>query len=109
MRRILLSALAVIVMAACQPATTELTEEQKAEIAAEVRAGAEELRTTLLELDIEGFLDAYDNSEDFTFAFGGNVYRSWSAWADMVRSNLSQIVTMESCALSDAVVCSGTC
>jgi phenylpyruvate tautomerase PptA (4-oxalocrotonate tautomerase family) len=37
MRRILLAALAVSVFVACQPATTELTEEQKAEIAAEIR------------------------------------------------------------------------
>lgn len=36
MRRFVLAALALTVFAACQPATTELTEEQKAEIATEV-------------------------------------------------------------------------
>ena len=38
MRRLALTVLSLAFLAACQPATTELTEEQKAEIAAEVNA-----------------------------------------------------------------------
>ena len=38
MRRLAVAALSLAFLAACQPATIELTEEQRAEIAAEVEA-----------------------------------------------------------------------
>jgi hypothetical protein len=41
MSRFILTAFAVTALAACHPANTEMTEEQKAEIAAEVRAFGE--------------------------------------------------------------------
>ena len=51
MRRFVLAAFTMTVLAACQPATTELTEEQKAEIAAEIRQTARAFWSSIEETD----------------------------------------------------------
>ena len=56
MRRIVLAASALTVLAACQPADTALTEEQKAEIAAEVNAAFENWAAAVRALDLDGYM-----------------------------------------------------
>jgi ketosteroid isomerase-like protein len=59
MRRLVLAALSLAFVAACQPATTELTEERKAEIAAEVLQIRAELAAVNERLDVEAFLSFF--------------------------------------------------
>ena len=100
--RVLLLVLPVAMMlTACQPATTELTDEQKAAIEVEFKAFTEDVVSSVLDVDAEGFLNFFDNSADFTLVMGGSVFRSWQSWAEMVRGNFSQLVTVESCDVSD--------
>ena len=56
MRRIVLAAFALTVFAACQPSTTELTEEMKAEIAAEIRQAVTEFWNSAETVDTEQWL-----------------------------------------------------
>ncbi len=56
MRRFVLTAFALTMFAACQPATIELTEEQKAEIADEIRQVAAGMIEAAEEVDIERWL-----------------------------------------------------
>ncbi len=69
MRRLTLAALSLAFMAtACQPATTELTEEQKAEIAAEVNAINAEFWDVWRAADFDRAMSYYHNSPDLAFA-----------------------------------------
>ena len=104
MRRIVLAAFALTVLAACQPATTELTDEQIATISAEVSAAADAALAAIVAVDVDSHLDFYANSEDFTVAALGEVRRTFSTWAEQVRTAFSQIESIESCAFSDEVV-----
>ena len=69
MRRFVLAAFALTVLAACQPATTELTEEQKAEIAAEVRDVVGEYTDAIEAADLDGWM-SYWSSEPEQFFQG---------------------------------------
>jgi len=71
MRRITLAAVSLAFLAtACQPATTELTDEQKADIAAAVEQAATESFNVWLQEDVEGTL------ETFSFQMGA----PWANW-----------------------------
>ena len=56
MRRFVLAAFALTVLAACQPATTELTEEQKATIADEIRQVYASMMATFDPIDFDGMM-----------------------------------------------------
>jgi hypothetical protein len=90
MRRILLAALAVSVFVACQPATTELTEEMKAEIAAEIRQVVAEFWQTAEEVDIQRWLGYWPPEIESYFqtepAFQVNMLNILTG-ADEVREN----------------------
>ena len=102
MRRMILP-LMLLVVVACQPATMELTEEQIATVDAEVRALADEALAAIIAVDIDRHLEFYANSEDFTVTMQGEVLRSFSTWADGVRTAFSQFESIESCAFADEV------
>jgi hypothetical protein len=86
MRRIVIATVALVVLAACRPAATELTGEQKSAIAAEVNAVFENWPSFARAMDSEGHLGHFVNSEDLTIAFPGGIMRSWSDYATYVRS-----------------------
>jgi hypothetical protein len=65
MRRFVISAFAVSVLAACQPATTELTDELKSEIEAAVRTAAEDLWAGASEADMEHVLSHWRQQDGF--------------------------------------------
>jgi hypothetical protein len=67
MRRIVLVAFALTVLAACQPATTELTEEQKVEIAAEMNLVLDTFWDVWREADFDQGVQYWENSPDNMF------------------------------------------
>jgi hypothetical protein len=79
-RRFVFAAFALTVLAACQPATTELTEEQKAEIAAEVNALQAEWDTVYVAHLYDRARSLWTNSPETGWAASGNA--RWDA--DMV-------------------------
>jgi hypothetical protein len=95
MRRFVLAAFALTVLAACQPATTELTEEQKAAISEELTQQYEGLLASTSQLSQEGFMGYFQNSHEITFAANGSFYRSHSALVDTVAAHWAPIASME--------------
>ena len=75
MRRIVLAAFAMTLLAACQPATTELTVVQEAEIAAEVMMVANELMSAWNAEDGPTSLSFFD-SEALNLLWGERVFDS---------------------------------
>ena len=105
MRRLALAAIAVAFLAtACQPATTELTDGQITTIEAEVNAVANEALAAIVAMDVDRHLNFYADSDDFTVAVYGAVHRSFSTWAELVRTGFSEMESVETCAFSDEVV-----
>ena len=92
MRRIVLAAFTLTVLAACQPATTELTEEQRNEIAAEVELLHGQFWDAWRVIDGRGMIYYY-NSPDFAFGVDGQLVHGWAALNDIVQS--SNVVTQE--------------
>jgi len=74
MRRFVFAALAVTVFAACQPATTALTEEQKAEIESAVLEVVEDIYEGAKEIDMDRVLRHF--SEQDGLCLFGSVIRS---------------------------------
>jgi ketosteroid isomerase-like protein len=95
MRRLSLAVLSLVFLAACQPATTELTEEQKAEIAEELTRLYAESVSPINQLDAEGWLSYFQDSEDLTFAANGGFFKSYSAFADTVRAHWAPLASGE--------------
>jgi hypothetical protein len=73
MRRFVLTASALTVLAACQPATTELTEEMKAEIAAEVEQRVAEYADAIQLRDIDDMLEFWADVDGFVMAADGEL------------------------------------
>jgi len=71
MRRLVLAVLSLAFLAACQAATTELTEEQKAEIAAEVNATLDAAWDAWPNLD-QG-MSYFDSSPDVGWGWSGDI------------------------------------
>lgn len=77
MRRTVLP-LMLFVFAACQPATMELTEEQKAAIADTVNAANAEAWDAWREADLDRALSYLHDSPDLGFALEGQVFRGYA-------------------------------
>ena len=75
MRRLLLAALAVSVFVACQPATTELTDEMKAEITTEVQAAINDYTEAWESVDLERGMAFTLNSPDAMWVGLGRITR----------------------------------
>lgn len=71
MRLVLLAALGMTALAACQPATTEFTDEQKAEIAAEVDLLHNQLWDALRSPDFDRISQFWHHTPDVIFAADG--------------------------------------
>jgi ketosteroid isomerase-like protein len=82
MRRILLAALAVTVLAACQPVTTEFTEEQKSEIATEVNALHTEFMNVMEAAEFDRGMSYFLNSQEFIFANDGVLFAGYDVVYD---------------------------
>ena len=67
MRRFVLAAFALTVLAGCQPATTELTEEQKVEIAAEIRQAFAEHIAVVEAANLDAWINLHDAEIDTYF------------------------------------------
>jgi len=103
MRRLVLAAVSLAFPAACQADTTELTQEQKAEIEQEVRGLDDDLIAFAGNAEAEGFLSLFEQSDDLTFAMYGAVHSSWSSWDGIVKRGFSRIreAEVESCEWSE--------
>jgi hypothetical protein len=100
MRRLVFVVLSLAFLAACQPATTELTEEQKAAIVDEIAGLYAEAAEAIRAQDVDGWLAYFENSEELTFTScvqDGPVaaYRSWSARADTTYAHYAAIASMD--------------
>lgn len=93
MRRFVFAAFAMTVLAACQPATTELTEEQKAEITAEVELLHGQFWDAWAETDFERGMSYYLNSPEFTFTFQGQMISGYSAFWDFFESAFTNVAS----------------
>ena len=79
MRRLALAVVSLAFLAtACQPATTELTDEQKAAIAEEVNRLNGEAWDAWREADLDRALSYLDDSPDVGFALEGQVLRGYA-------------------------------
>jgi len=89
--------LTLVFLAACRPATTELTEEQKAEIAAEVEAIHTENAQAWADADFDRAMSYIQNSQDMIFAFEGALMHGWetmyNAWAPLFEGVSRQEMT----------------
>lgn len=94
MRRVILPLMLLAV--ACQPATMELTEEQKAAIAEELTQAFDDYAVAVRQLDQESALGFFQQSEDIAFAEFGAITLSWSALAEMVREGWPMYASVES-------------
>ena len=103
MRRLVLSVLCLAVLAACQPATVEMTvvlnEEEKAEVEAEVKALDDDLMATVVAWDLDPFLSFF--GDDVTYALFGEVQRGLSIWRDQVTPFFEQAPSIEKCDMNN--------
>jgi hypothetical protein len=86
MRRLALAALSLAFLSACQPATTELTEEQKADNAAEVNALRADFWHAWREWDVDRGMSYYRNSPDFIVANDGELIKGWNTFDEAIQS-----------------------
>jgi len=93
MRRFVLAVFALTALAACQPAGTELTEDQKAKIKAEVNAIHKKFWDTWRETDFDRGMSYYLNSPEFTFAFQGQMISGYSAFRDFLESAFTNVAS----------------
>jgi len=113
MRRLAFAALSLAFLAtACQPATTELTEEQKAEIAAEVNAINTGFWDAWRAADFDQGMSYYYNSPDLAFGFEGAVDYGYAEIDAKYRPGMTGVVSQnititssETIVLAPDVVC----
>ena len=96
MRRFVLAAFALTVLAACQPATTELTEEQKAEIAAEVNLRLDTFWDVLRNPDYDQILEFFHESPDNISARRGTATYGFVVGSAMDSISRATVDTWES-------------
>jgi uncharacterized protein (TIGR02246 family) len=78
MRRLTLSVLSLAFLAACQPATTELTEEQKAAIAAEVDSVVSQWWAAWNAMDFDHGMSFFEDAGETAWAGDGQLHYSVS-------------------------------
>lgn len=112
MRRFILAAFAFTVLAACQPAANELTEEQKAEIVAEVELvhgqWVDAWKAADVERGMSFFLDAPELAEvvDGELTIGFSTIRDgWTAAFGEIASQTLTLSGLQTMVLAPDVVC----
>jgi hypothetical protein len=112
MRRLALAAVSLAFLAACQPATTELTEEQKAEIAAEVDSIMNEWWAAYsTDFDYDRGMSFFSDEPETAWANDGEVYYTLSVidetfrpfFADLQRQDVTPIDSRTIVLTSDVV------
>jgi uncharacterized protein (TIGR02246 family) len=93
MHRCAFASLVLTVLAACQPATTELSEEQKAKIEAEVNAIHNEFWDAWRETDFDRGMSYYLDSPEFTFAFQGRMISGYSGVRDFLEPAFANVAS----------------
>ena len=86
MRRFVLAAFALTVFAACQPATNELTDYRKGELAAEVELIHGQMWEAWNETDVDRAMSYLYNSPDVIWVDDGVLMKGWTTVNDMVQS-----------------------
>jgi ketosteroid isomerase-like protein len=97
MRRLALAVVALTFVTACRPATTELTEEQKAEIAAEVNAINTEMWDAWRAADFDRGASYFDLAT-LVFAYEGTMFGFATfdeMWRPVFATIASQTITVE--------------
>jgi hypothetical protein len=94
-RALLLTIPFAMMLTACQPATVELTEEQKAEIAGELTQFMDGFVSSIREWDVEHMLTHFQRGEELTFTQDGIVTRSWDGFADLKRTTWGGFTSAE--------------
>jgi hypothetical protein len=90
MRRFVLATFALTVLAACQTATTELTEVQRGEIAAEVTMRLDQLWDELKQPDFDRLVTFF-HSEPGSFSVSNGRFTEWSPGLDSInRATIEQ-------------------
>lgn len=90
MRRFVLAAFALTALAACQPATTEFTEEQKAQVEAEIRALMPEFMSAWEDADVERGFGFWLESAEMGYANRGNVRFGYDQLVEAVRAGFER-------------------
>jgi uncharacterized protein (TIGR02246 family) len=93
MRRVVLAAFALTVLAACQPASNELTDYQKAEITAEVQLLHDQFWDAWREVDVDRGMSYYLNAPEFTAAVEGVLIHGYAAFDEMARSAFAHVAS----------------
>jgi len=96
MCRLGLAVLPLAFLAACQPATTELTEERRAAVAEELAQSFDAYATAVRQLDLDAVLGLFQQSDDFALAESGEITRSWTAFAQVVRESWPMYASVDS-------------
>jgi len=91
MRRFVLAAFALTVLAACQPASIELTDYQKAEIEDEVQLLHDQFWDAWRETSVDRGMSYYLNSPQFTGAVEGQLIHGFAAFDDLARSVFANV------------------
>ena len=93
MRRIVLAAFTLTLFAACQPASIELTDYQKAEIEAEVQLLHDQFWDAWRETDVTRGMSYYLDSPELTAAFEGQLIHGFAAFDDLARSSFANVAS----------------
>ncbi len=86
MRRLTLTAAALALLGACQSPPSELTDEQRAAIAEELAQQFDAYAGVVRQLDQDGVMSFFQQGQDVTYAKHGEITRSWSSLAELVRN-----------------------
>ena len=97
--RCMILPLMLLVAAACQPATMELTDAEKAAIEDEISALENDLTASVVGWDLDTFLSFF--SDDLSWALFGSVYHSRSSWVDHVTPSFTEAASLETCDIND--------
>ena len=93
MRRFVLAAFGLTIVAACQPTSIELTDYQKSEIAAEVQLLHDQFWDAWREASVDRGLSYYLNSPEFTAALEGQLIHGYAAFEDFARSAFANVAS----------------
>jgi hypothetical protein len=100
-QRITAAILVLTALAACQPTTPDLPQDQNAAIAAEVNAIFDRWPSFARAMDTEGHLEHFVNSEQLTISHPAGVLRSWSEYADYVRGKMETTASVDTLEFSE--------
>jgi len=93
MRRFVFAAFTLTVLAACQPTTTELTEEQKAEIAAEVGLLVPQFFDAFRDGDFDRGIEFWLDAPDAAAAANGRVVHGYDNIVSVFRPGFERVAS----------------